>query len=513
MHAKIGALFSSFLLSCSAGMPTVDNVLARYEAVLGGDALRAVRTVEVFGTVTGMGLTGTTYAAQDSSGRVMERIDIGPLGYAWGYGEDGGWIQDHSGVVRTLSQSELEEFLLLAQIGGTYPMSKELREKMRVSAEKSDETHTCVLVEHVGSPVELYFNRSNGLLERVRLSKLGTPVEGRFSQWRSVEGITLPFRVVQTIAGVFSLEMRVDSVRVNRPLGAVFRRPDAPAQPVEGCAVPVDLDGHLVAPVSVGEREALRFFVDSGAGMSCIDTRTAARLGLEVRGKLPAQGVVGLDSVGIVTLESLSVGCAQMAQARLAVVDLAAMSPPDRPVHGILGYGLFSQWAVGRLGARDSLLLRPPRLVLDSSFVSLPLQFTANVPTVEASIMGREGRFLVDTGNSFPLVVHTPFARREGIMPPREALSPSPAAGIGGVGEAYLGLVDSLRLGPTRLGPIEALFSPSGRGVTGAEEVAGNIGLPLLEQFDWVLDYQAGRLYLRPRHGMQRGPTHGEETR
>ncbi|MBN1424340.1 aspartyl protease family protein [Candidatus Fermentibacteria bacterium] len=498
----VGALV--LLLSCSpARSITVDEILGRYEIALGGrGVLDGIHSLQMFGSVEGMGLSGTTYSVQKSPDWVMERIDIGPLSYAWAYAEEQGWIQDHSGVVRTLSEAELEEFLLLAQVGAAAPMSDELRAKMRLCDEFSDSSHVCVVVEHGGGPVHLFFNRDTGLLDKVKLSKLGMPVEARFLDFRPAEGLMLPFRGVQTIAGMFSLEMKVDQVKVNATVSdAVFRRPGRLEIVREtSCVVPISMNGHLIAPVNLGETTTLRFYVDSGAGMSCIDKSAASRLGMTSQGALPAQGVVGFETVGVAQAEELSVGCVHMQGVRLAVVDLSLMNQSEpEPVHGILGYGLFSERSVGRIGRGDSLLLAPPGLDPGEDYVKLPLQFVASVPMVDAYVEGRKGRFIIDTGNSFPLIMHTPFAIQEGIMPPPESLALQSAAGIGGGGDVFVGEVDSLVLGGVRLEGVRTLFSPTGRGVTAATEVAGNIGLPLLERFDWVLDYQNAVLYLRSR--------------
>jgi len=481
----------------------VEEVLSRYDAALGGrEALKRVETMEMFGTVEGMGLSGTTYSVQKDPQRIMERIDIGPLSYAWAHTEAESWIQDQSGVVRTLSDVELEEFLLLAQIGGALPMGEELKQKMQVDPALSDSSHVCIAVDHDGQTVELYFEVETGLLDRVKLMKLGMPVEARFSDFRLVEGLRVPFQGIQTVAGLFSLEMKVTQVRVNAPVSdSVFQRPGSPTLPqYAACAVPISVDGHIIVPVTVEGTQRLQFFLDSGAGMSCIDERAASRLGFKSEGALPAQGVVGFDSVGVTIVDALGVGCVDMRQVRLAVVDLSPLGQTEPgQVHGILGYGLFSQRSVGVTGGVDSLSLGPPLTAPPAGYVKLPLQFVANVPVIDATVNGRPGRFLVDTGNSFHLILHTPFAQREGIVPSSDQLTSRPAAGIGGGDDVMVGQIDSLTIAGIRIDAIPTLFSPSGRGVTGAGEVAGNIGLPLLQRFDWVLDYQGAALYLRRR--------------
>jgi predicted aspartyl protease len=456
-----------------------------------------------------MGLEGKTYSLQKAPDHVIERINIGPLSYTWAHTGEEGWIMDQSGAVRALSDIELEELLLLSKVAAGSPMDEELRQMMVMSDSLSDAGHVCILLGKRTPPIQLYFNRDTWLLEMVRLTKLGMPLEATFADFRWVSGIKLPFKGVQSVGGMFNLVIEVDSLFVNVPApDSLFWRPGMngeDASAVALCMMPIDVHTHILVPVQINSEDATYFILDSGAGMSCISRQYARALQLETHGTLPAQGVVGYDSVAIASVDSMIIGCVREQRSQLAVVDLSLLRPEDgsRAIDGILGYGFFSKQVVAVVGDADSITIAKDigELTTDG-YVDLPLQFVANVPAIQAEINGRKGEFLLDTGNSFALILHTPFATAHGIMPAEEHLLPMPAAGIGGTGNVYSGIVDSIAFGGNVIRDVPTLFSPKGAGVTSAHEVSGNIGLALLRRFDWIMDYESGTLYLKNKEGI-----------
>lgn len=490
--------------------PSVDEIMAHYERALGGRAaLDSVATLEMYGSVHGMGLEGKTYSLQKAPDHVIERVDIGPLSYTWAHTAEDGWIMDQSGSVRALSDIELEELLLLSKVAAGSPVDEELRQMMEVSDSLSDAAYVCILLGERTPPIQLYFKRDTWLLEMVRLTKLGMPLEATFADFRWVRGIRLPFKGVQSVAGMFSLVIEVDSLHVNVPApDSLFWRPGMNREntnAVAMCTIPVDSHMHILVPVQVNGGEATHFILDSGAGMSCISRQYAHTLRLDILGALPAQGIVGYDSVAITSVDSIIVGCYREQGSQLAVVDLSLLEREGRghAIDGILGYGFFSKQVVAVVGDVDSLIVaRDIRELITDGYVDQPMQFVANVPVVQAEINGQRGEFLVDTGNSFELILHTPFAMEHGIMPAEEHLLRIPAAGIGGTGEVYSGRVDSIVMGGNVIRDVLTLFSPEGAGVTSAHEVSGNIGLALLKRFDWIMDYENGTLYLKNKEGI-----------
>lgn len=503
MHlTRMIAVVCVFLVSGALAAQELDLVLDQYERALGGrEALESIQSMEAFGTIQGLGLTGTTYSLQKSPDMIMEKINIGPLSYSWAHTAETGWIQDQSGAVRPLSGAELEELLILSKVSGGIPIDDDLKSHMKVEPSLSDEDHICVEVAKGSTEIQLFFSKTTWLLEKVTLTKLGMPMEARFLDFRSVGGIVVPFKSVQTIAETFRLEMEIDSLHINVPIDEAVFFPPGSHHRTGGeavCWIPMELGSHVVVPVSLNGRHDTRFFLDSGAGMSCVDEAYATDLELTVEGVFPAQGVVGYDSVGIATADSLTIGCYKVDSPRLAVVDLGPFQSLSGPtVQGLLGYDFFSRFIIGSLDDDTLLVAQPDYQISRDGFVEIPFEFVANIPVIEGFVNGHHGTFMVDTGNSFDLIVYTPFAMSTGLMPSHGELPGSPAAGIGGTGEVMIATVDSVEIGGLLVRDVNAIFSSDGKGVLSAREAAGNIGLGLLRQFDWILDYAGKRLLLR----------------
>src|SRR6476620_6159325 len=103
-------------------------------------------------------------------------------------------------------------------------------------------------------------------------------------------------------------------------------------------------DGLIWLKVEVtGKSEPLNFLLDSGAGISAIDLRTARRLGIHPGNQQIVQGVNGQGfAYRVNDLEAVCGGIA-LPKSVLAV-DLRALSECcDQPVDGILGVDFFRE--------------------------------------------------------------------------------------------------------------------------------------------------------------------------
>jgi|GEM_PF-3250049 len=490
------------LLVAQLGGMTVDDVMVRYEEALGGsDAIHAIESIEMFGSVQGLGLSGNVHSIQKAPDLVAERVDIGPLSYEWSYSGDHGWIRDQSGSVRMLSQSELEELLILSKVGGGSSLD-ELRPHMKLDPNSTTEDQICIRVSKNTADIRLFFSRHTGLLERLSMTKLGMPMEASFYDYRTVDGVVLPFKSAQSIADAFSLEMTVDSIAVNIPVDkTIFQTPADLLLEEETmiCDVPMEFETHIVVPVKINEEQG-RFFLDSGAGMSCIDESLARSLQLDVEGGLPAQGILGFDSVGVTTIDSLGIGCFILEDPTLASVDLHSFRTSDGGgVEGLLGYDFFSRFKIGFFDD-DTLVVAESGGDLDAAdYERIPLEFVANVPVVEGEVSGTRGKFMIDTGNAFELILYTPFMEKAELDHIATEDDYGSATGIGGSNTVSMISVDTLSVGPIHIPDVQALYSPEGFGVAGAREAAGNIGIGLLKRFDWMLDYRSGTLFIKKK--------------
>jgi len=121
-------------------------------------------------------------------------------------------------------------------------------------------------------------------------------------------------------------------------------------------------------------------------------------------------------------------------------------------------------------------------------------------PTIEASIEGIRGEFLIDLGNSLGLVLHHSFVRRNTIDSLLTDIRPAShmIGGVGGDVSGQSGLADSLRIGDIRIDSLRVLIPESSGGLAGSEELAGNIGNRVLESFRLLLDYGSRQVIFYP---------------
>jgi zinc protease len=67
-------------------------------------------------------------------------------------------------------------------------------------------------------PLALFINRENGLIDRASYEDAEGPVQELFSDYRSVDGIHIPFHTVVRRAGRISIERDIKTIRFNVPL-------------------------------------------------------------------------------------------------------------------------------------------------------------------------------------------------------------------------------------------------------------------------------------------------------
>ena len=106
------------------------------------------------------------------------------------------------------------------------------------------------------------------------------------------------------------------------------------------------------------------------------------------------------------------------------------------------------------------------------------------------------GDFIVDLGNAFGLVIHNRFAEIHTLDSLLDHVEPIPQM-IGGVGGTISGrtaFAATFKVGGVLLQSIKVLIPDSGGGLAGSEELAGNIGNLVLENFKILFDYANSRL-------------------
>lgn len=118
----------------------------------------------------------------------------------------------------------------------------------------------------------------------------------------------------------------------------------------------------LLVPVFVNGQGPFDFVIDTGATLSCVDTRLAERLTLRSRADRSAMGATagGVGQIRIVELDSLRVGEARASELGACIVDLAHARDVGVEAQGLLGLNFLRAFRVTFDFQRNVLTLAAP---------------------------------------------------------------------------------------------------------------------------------------------------------
>ena len=237
---RIAFSFAALTLISGAALAQspAEKVLARYVAATGGAAAYAkVKSQRTDGTLSlpAQGISGKFNLRYKSPDKMVMSASLPGVGDI-GQGYDGrlGWAKDPFSGVRTLEGEELaqivNELILSSDPAGWKKVySKiELLPPGKVGAARAARVK---LTPKKGAVQTLYFDEKSGLLIRrdaiVSSPQGKTPSESYFSDYRTVEGVKIPFKT-RTVAGPVEQVMLITGVKNNVAVpDADFARPAA----------------------------------------------------------------------------------------------------------------------------------------------------------------------------------------------------------------------------------------------------------------------------------------------
>jgi len=216
-------------------LPSPDEIVARYEKAVGGRAAFAKLTSRVSKgsfVLAGMGNPGTTEIYQKAPNKMVTITDLPDFGVVRS-GVDGtvAWLDTpQMGTLELTGDAAAAtrrsgDFYREIRLKETYP-------KMIVRAKESFEGHDVYVVQ--ATPAEgalelLSFDANSELLVRSQTQVNGPQgiidIDTRFSDYREVDGVQLPFTIDQERSD-FSFTIKLTEVKHNVPIDdAKFEKP------------------------------------------------------------------------------------------------------------------------------------------------------------------------------------------------------------------------------------------------------------------------------------------------
>ena len=499
----------------SAAAPDAAAVVEKHVAWLGGwKALDAVRDVTLAGTIRVSGLSGPLGVLTRRDGKQRTEIDLKVMKGVEVLTGGGGWEQNASGQVEEMGHDKaVSGRRALDRTFGRHFRGDGVITSLASREEKAGRAWTVVRFAYPdGDTYDLFVDPETGESAWSRSVADGRTTWTRLSDFRMVSGLRLAFR--QETEGETARQAQTvtwEKVTVNAGLDdALFARPSTGASVVRLPSgrnatdwLAVDLFQKRWAYLR-GEVNgvATDIVLDSGAGMTVLDSALAKQLGLRVEGELEARGTGGNVGAGIVSGVTVKLAGMEVGPLSAAVIDLSGVGRRvGRPLPVILGKEVFHALVVdldypgSRIRFLDAATFRYDGtgrkldlIPAEDGHKSLKLAIEGGEPVVVG----------LDTGQGGALSVYRHYADERGFLSGRP-VSERRSGGVGGATTMKVATLRSVTIAGYELRNVPSAFQASDvRGAFDTKRQEGNLGAGILSRFRVVFDYSRSCLWLEP---------------
>jgi hypothetical protein len=477
------------------------------------EKLRTVTTISASGRLNLAGMPGTFQIYVATPDRICMQMNLGLFELTQAYDGVTAWQKDHNGMISELSGFEKRSllsqvyfqtysFLFPDRLPGKY-------EYLGLEERQGRSCHKVGFYPMLTDTVFSHFDVSSGYQSFDLLHMDNLEVATEYSNHRIYDGVLVAFTShSEAPAAQVTIDLAVDTLVFNASFDeSIFQRPLSE----NDCRFPADTDsvqvpfrlvgGHIYVLGHINGRR-LMFILDSGASANIFHRPALDGLSITTVGKLPAAGVAGYEMVDLIRTDSLGIGGLLLLNQVGGALDLDLLQgnqPDSTPFGGVLGYDFLSRFPLLIDYQKELLTVyRPDAFQQPDGGHELSFDYTFQVPTISATLVGFPGRYLIDLGNPFELIVHREFSRRNDFLNRLDSVRDM-GAPIGGIGCGLTGkraVAATLALGDIEIAQLPVMLPDSSSGLAGSVELAGNIGNALLSRFRVLLDYHTRRLVL-----------------
>ncbi|UAJ12239.1 retropepsin-like aspartic protease [Glacieibacterium megasporae] len=502
-------LLSPVNVDASADLKTI---IDRYTVWRGGIAFEHLSSIRESNTLDSGGLHGTEKILTARDGRSRVDLDLGPLKQIQAVTPDGAWEVTPAAQVQSMALIDTLSLRRSAALQFADALRGRGGAKVELAAPTTDSGRTWATVRVTFGDDDIYdvlVDPVSGELGGIRVTAERQLQIERFSDWRPVDGVRMPF--LKTIEGAVPSDNethRVITMNINEPAGpGSFTRPSFIRKTAfTGCASSTGwlhfefYDGNrMFIPARINGHDTLAL-LDSGATVSTIDNDYAKQIGISAAGRVTAGGTGGLDTAGFAGDVDVEVGNLKIAGLTVASLDLKPIARRiGHPMPFVLGDELFNELVVDidfphRLIAfRDPTGIAPP-----SGAATVPLRRLIGNRSVPVSVEGAPPvEFEFDLGNGSPMEIYPAYYQPRQLLAGRKS-SEVLGGAVGGFHPEIIATLRRIEFAGVTLNDVPASFTRDVVSASNSNRVVGNLGLPVLARFRLLIDYPQDRLYAVP---------------
>ena len=493
-----------------------EQIMAASKAAMGGAAWDQIKTWHETGKVTQGGLEGSYESWSDFPDvRSADIFKIGPAKGSQGWNGKEAWSTDSSDQLRI----ETSQASIAAAIKGAYQAAHAFYFAGRYPAElkysgvKDNDGKPCdvvVLQPKDSDPFEAWFDQSTHYLVKTVDLTGEQPQTTFFSDFRSVQGLTIPFKAKVRIGDPkYDSIAESENIELNSEIAA--SRFDPPKQVVDALEFPAGkdrvsipfklLNNHIYLPVSLNGKVCDQMIFDTGA-TNVISSAAAKANAIKTEGELPGGGFGdNVSAFGLAKIGLIDVGGVKLKDQVFGVFDFGNLAKVEGVGEdGLIGYEIARRAVVQIDYANNRLtIIKPGQFHPSEKAVKVPFTFNNHVPMIEANLDGISGQFEVDTGARSSISIMRPFATANHLVEKYQAKTEVIGGyGVGGPAKALLVRPQTLKIESIEIKDPVGLIETGEKGAAAATQTAGNLGGGILKRFTVTLDYEHQVLYLEP---------------
>lgn len=482
-----------------------------YEAIGGLDKVKAEKNSYCEGTIELAGLKGTYKLWREGSICERKEIDLGIYKYIYGENIQFGWKMDTNGKLQikkdeaALKERRVDE--LFRSYEHLNPQSKYFKVTFE-GVQKVGEANCYVIkiINSINEDIRLeYINTSNFYLEKRIIKSIDYETHTLFSDYRLVNGIKHPFKQeIETLPIMRTQVIQIVKYKSNLKINAsVFEPPKEVADfkfdnGKNSENIPIlYVKDHILVKVNINGKEGL-WFLDSGAGISIIDSDYAKTIGLESKGDMKAYAPGKNAKISFVAIPSYSIQGIKFKEQKVASLEglskLIKMGM-DLDIVGALGYDFLSRFVTKLdIANRKVSFYMPDKFKYEGSGKVIDAPIKYNMFFLPMTVDGRYlGNWMLDLGASVTSINY-PFAEKNGLLKLKGINIL--AAGAGGFFSEKLVKFKTLEVGGFTIKDPLIAITLEKSGNTGFKEHVGTIGNYIVRHFVAYLDYNKQRVIL-----------------
>jgi hypothetical protein len=479
-----------------------------FDAMGGLDRLKAEKTSYAEGKIYLANLEGTFKHWRRPPMASRTEIDLGVFKQTSGDNGEFSWVEDANGKVKILKDENTLKRREISRLNDLYDYMDRNSKNFSMTFDGIEKVNDkdCYVVTIANTINEdvttQYIDVGNFLLEKVVSKSPDNRTETFYSDFRDIDGLKIEFhqesvtypieqkQVIQLTA--YESNPDIDPALFEPPGGDV--RDFEFTNGVSAENIPFEfIENHLYIKVIINGRERL-WCLDTGAGMSVIDTAYARELGLKIEGDLKGHGAGQTVKVGFTTLPAFAIEGINFQKQNIIAIDITSLFRKwGYDVSGILGYDFLSRFVIKVDYANELLSFYDPETFEyqgKGEIINTPL--VGNTFSIPVTVDGKyTGQWSVDLGagsNSF----HYPFAEENGFLKLKGVHRLG--MGAGGHFDEMMYRFKTLEVAGFTLKDPLIDFPLQTGGAFGGSEESGNLGNSAFRHFVLYLDYKNQRM-------------------